>query len=72
MGILSFLFSNDPKAEIEACKKRILNFKKNIEIIKKNNINKAQAHYKISAKKNINTLQYQIEKEREKIKALKK
>lgn len=35
MGILSFLFSTDPKAEIEACKKLILNFENNIKIIKK-------------------------------------
>lgn len=72
MGILSFLFSNNSKSEIEACEKRILNFKNNIEIIKKNNANKTQAHYRISAKKNIETIKYQIQKEKERIKALKK
>lgn len=72
MGILSFLFSTDPKAEIEACKKLILNFENNIKIIKKNTANKTESHYKISAKNNIDTLKYQIETQKQKIKALKK
>ena len=72
MGILSFLFSNNPKSEIECCESRILNFKNNIENIKKNTANKTESHYHISAKKNIATLKYQIEKEKEKIKALRK
>lgn len=73
MGLFSFLFSSspsNPKAEIAERQKRIENFKKNIEIIKRNNAHKTQAHYKESAKKNIATLKYQIEKEKEKIKQL--
>ena len=73
MGLLSFLFSSSSsKSKIADCEKRIENFKKNIEIIKRNNANKTQAHYKESAKKNIATLRYQIEKEKEKIRQLKK
>ena len=73
MGFLSFLFSSSSsKSKIADCEKRIENFKKNIEIIKRNNANKKQAHYKESARKNIETLKYQIEKEREKIKTLRK
>ena len=73
MGLLSFLFSSSSsKSKIADCEKRIENFKKNIEIIKRNNANKKQAHYKESSRKNIETLKYQIEKEREKIKTLRK
>ena len=72
MGILSFFFSSNPKSKIADCERRIENFKRNIEIIKKNTANKKQAHYKESARKNIETLKYQIEKEREKIRTLKK
>ena len=75
MGLFSFLFSSspsNPKAEIAELQKRIENFKKNIERIKRNNANKTQTHYKESAKKNIATLKYQIEKEKEKIRQLKK
>lgn len=71
MGLFS-LFSSDSKSEIENCKKRIENFKEQIEVIKKNNANKTQAHYKKSAKENIDTLKYQIKKEKEKIARLKK
>ncbi len=73
MGLLSFLFSSSSsKSKIADCEKRIENFRKNIEIIKRNNANKKQAHYKESARKNIEILKYQIEKEREKIKTLRK
>ena len=64
MGLFS-LFSSDSKSEIENCKKRIENFKEQIEVIKKNNVNKTQAHYKKSAKEKIDTLKYQIKKEKE-------
>ena len=73
MGLLSFLFSSSSsKSKIADCEKRIENFKKNIEIIKRNSANKKQAHYKESARKNIATLKYQIEKEKEKIRILRK
>ncbi|WJS93875.1 hypothetical protein NYQ10_17455 [Flavobacterium johnsoniae] len=71
MGLFS-LFSSDSKLEIENCKKRIENFQKQIETIKKNNVNKTQAHYRKSAKEKIDTLKYQIKKEKEKISNLKK
>lgn len=32
MGILSFLFSSNPKEEIKRCKERIENHKRNVEI----------------------------------------
>lgn len=72
MGIFSLLFGSDPKKEIEECKKRIKNFESIIETIKKNNKNKTQAHYKESAKKNIETQKYLIKKEKEKIESLRK
>lgn len=75
MGLLSWIFSSsasNPKSKIEDCQRRIANFKNNIEIIKRNNVNKTQAHYKESARKNIATLKYQIEKEKEKIRILRK
>lgn len=72
MGLFSALFSSDPRKEIEECKKRILNFQKNIEIIKKNTANKTQTHYHKSAAEQIKTKTYQIKKERENIASLKK
>lgn len=75
MGLFSFFFSSsssDPKAKIAECQNRIENFKRNIEIIRRNTANKKQAHYRESARKNIATLKYQIEKEREKIKNLRR
>lgn len=73
MGLFSFLFSSsdsNPKSKIADCQRRIENFKNNIEIIKRNNVNKTQSHYRESARKNVATLKYQIEKEKEKIKLL--
>lgn len=58
MGLFSFLFSSDPKSEIEACKSRIENFKKSIEVTKKNASNKKDAHYKKHARDRIATLRY--------------
>ncbi|MFV0159042.1 hypothetical protein OBK24_11390 [Empedobacter falsenii] len=72
MGLLSFLFSSNPKSEIEACKARIENFKKSIEVTKKNVANKKDPHYKKHATERIKTLRYQISKEQEKIKSLRK
>lgn len=72
MGLFSFLFSTDPKSEIKACNARIENFKKAIEITKKNVVNKEQEHYKKHAKERIKTLRYQISKEQENIEKLRK
>lgn len=72
MSVLSFLFKTDVKAEIEAAKSRITNFKNIIEVTKKNVKNKLPAHYHEHAAERIKTLKYQIQKEKEKIAYLKK
>ena len=72
MGILSFLFSSDPKKEIKECKKRIENFESIKRTVRANAKNKTQKHYKDSARNQIKTLDYQISKEREKIAAYRK
>ncbi|MCG8213458.1 hypothetical protein J2Q11_11590 [Tenacibaculum finnmarkense genomovar finnmarkense] len=76
MGLLSFLFSSDPKKEIEKIKESIENtkrviegYKRNIEGYKRNNSPK---HYIEGTLKNIQTQKYLIKKNQEKIKALKK
>ena len=72
MGILSFLFQVDVKAEILACENRIINFKNTIEITKKNVKNKTEAHYHKHAADRIKTLKNQIQKEKDRIATLKK
>ncbi|MDM1346498.1 hypothetical protein [Myroides marinus] len=72
MGILSFLFSTDPKKEIEACKKRIENFEYIKKTVRANVKNKKEQHYHEHARGRIKTLNYQIQKEKEQIQAYRK
>ncbi|MDM1368335.1 hypothetical protein HX052_10130 [Myroides marinus] len=72
MGILSFLFSTDPKKEIEECKRRIENFESIKRTVRANAKNKKEQHYKDHARDRIKTLNYQIQKEKEQIQAYRK
>ncbi|ALU27133.1 hypothetical protein HX045_05965 [Myroides odoratimimus] len=72
LSVLSFLFSTDPKKEIEECKKRIENFESIKRTVRANVKNKKQKHYHDHARERIKTLDYQISKEREKIAAYRK
>lgn len=72
MGLLSFLFSSNPKEEIERCKENIKNHQRNVEISTKN-AQRSEVTYLIKGhKKNAKHSRKLIQMEKEKIKELQK
>lgn len=72
LTVLKFFFVTDPKKKIVESKKRIENFKSIQKTIKSNVKNQTESHYHKTAKENIKTLDYQIQKEKERIAFYKK
>lgn len=72
LSVLKFFFVSDPNKKIEESKKRIENFKSIQKTIMSNVKNQTESHYHKTAKENIKTLNYQIQKEKEKIASYKK